>query len=192
MRKHLVTIVCALFALCAPAFAMGAYPVSAVAHAQPAKKTTPTATTSTTAPAGKLTGTQVQQNPLLLLQQFTASDLQAALADAQAQTPPDTTSAQCYTALLALANSPISNPLPTQLGLFLALQKARDAKAFIANMQSPNGPLSSLNIACAPLVMDVNSTLLALGITTGLVVGTGGVALPALPSLGGLISLLPK
>jgi len=142
--------------------------------------------------AGQLTAAQVQQNPILLLQQFTASDLQAALTDANAQTPPDTTSAACYTALLAMVNSPINNPLPSQLGLFLALQKARDAEAFLANLQSPTGPLSALNVACAPLVMDVNTTLLALGVTTGLVVGTGGIAIPALPGLASLLAILPK
>jgi hypothetical protein len=134
----------------------------------------------------------VQTNPLLLLQKFSAADLQAALADAQAQTPPDATSIPCYTALLALVNSPINNPLPTSPGLFLALQKARDVKAFLANLQSPNGQLSNLNIACGPLVVDVNATLLALGVATGVVVGTGGIVLPALPAFGGLLTLLPK
>ena len=145
--------------------------------------------------APKLTSAQVQQNPLLLLKQFSATDLQAALADANSQTPPDTTSSQCYTALLALVNSPINSPLPAGPGLFQALQKARDIKAFLANIQSPNGPLSQLNLACAPLLMDVNATLLALGIGTGLVAGgvaAGPAALPALPALGNLLLLIPK
>lgn len=141
---------------------------------------------------GKLSTTQVQRDPLSLLRQFNASDLQAALDDANAQNPPDKTSAQCYSALLTIVNSPLSNPLPSQLGLFLALQKARDAQAFLSNLQSPNGPLASLNIACAPLIMNVNATLLQLGVVTGLVVGTGGIAIPALPALPGLLSILPK
>ena len=149
-------------------------------------------TASSSASTAKLTATQVQTNPLLLLQQFSVADLQAALADAQAQTPPDATSIPCYTELLALVNSPINSPLPNSPGLFLALQKARDIKAFLANLQSPTGPLSSLNIACAPLMMDVNATLLALGVGTGIVAGTGGLALPALPAFGGLLTLLPK
>jgi len=148
---------------------------------------------SSSAPApGQLSATQVQQNPILLLQKFTASDLNAALADANTQTPPDAPAVACYTALLTVVNNPINNPLPSQLGLFLALQKARDAKAFLANLQSPTGPLSALNVACAPLVMDANATLLALGVTTGLVVGTGGIAIPALPGLAGLLAILPK
>ena len=181
MYKIITSLACAI--------TLALFAVSTPAMAAPKAKAK--AETTTVVPKGKLTATQVQTNPLALLQQFTASDLTAALADAQAQTPPDTTSAQCYTALLALVNSPLTNPLPSQLGIFLALQKARDAQAFLSNLQSPNGPLSSLNIACAPLVLNVNATLLALGVTTGLVVGTGGIALPALPALPGLLTLLP-
>src|SRR5208282_4354280 len=154
----------------------------APAMAQTKKPAAPAAT--------KLTSAQVQQNPLVLLQQFSAADLTAALADANAQTPPDITSAQCYTALLALVNSPINNPLPAGPGVFQLLQKGRDLQSYITNLQSPTGPLSQLNLACAPLMMNVNATLLALGVQTGLVLGTGGIALPALPALGGLLALL--
>jgi hypothetical protein len=45
--------------------------------------------------AGKPTVVQVQQNPLLLLQQIATTDLQAALTNAQAQNPPDTIAANC-------------------------------------------------------------------------------------------------
>ena len=48
----------------------------------------------------KVTLQAAQQNPLLALQTFTVTDLQNALADAQAQTPPDVVAAQCYTALI--------------------------------------------------------------------------------------------
>lgn len=164
------------------------HPVRLAANTTPLPHPKPAAATSV---PGKLTATQVQTDPIMLLQQFTTSDLQAALADANAQTPPDTTSAMCYSALLTVVNSPLTNPLPSQAGIFLALQKARDAQAFLASLQSPNGPLSSLNVACAPLVMNVNATLLALGVTTGLVVGTGGIAIPALPGLAGILSILP-
>ena len=150
------------------------------------------ASTVAAAPAAKqLTSAAVQQNPFALLQQFSAADLTAALADANAQTPPDTTSAQCYTALLALVNSPLNSPLPAGPGAFQLLQKARDMQAFLASIQSANGPLSQLNLACAPLVMSVNATLLALGVQTGLVASTGGLALPALPALSSLLTLLP-
>ena len=142
---------------------------------------------------GQLSATQVQQNPLLLLQKFTASDLKPHLP------MPIRTDSAGYSGGGVLygiadrgASNPINNPLPSRPGLFQALQKARDAKALIANLQSPTGPLSALNIACAPLVMDANATLLALGVTTGLVVGTGGIAIPALPGLAGLLAILPK
>jgi hypothetical protein len=117
------------------------------------------------------------------LQTFTVADLQTALADAQAQTPPDTTSALCYTALIPIVEAGVNNPLPAGLGVFQALQKARDAKALLANIQSPNGPLAALNIACAPLVLDAQNTLIQLGIVGGTVAATGGLALPALPAL---------
>ncbi len=126
--------------------------------------------------SAKLTATAVQNNPLLLLQQFTENDLNAALADANAQTPPDTAAAACYTALLAVAKTPGVNPLPAGPGVFQALQKARDAKALLASMQSPSGPLAQLNNACAPLVLDAQNTLVALGVTTGLVANPAGAA----------------
>lgn len=104
--------------------------------------------------------------------------------------PPDTTSAMCYSELIVLLNSPINNPFPTSPGLFEALQKARDAQWALSNLQSPTGPLAALNTACAPLVLSVQSTLIALGIATGAVVGTQGLAIPALPGLAGLLPAL--
>lgn len=102
-------------------------------------------------------------NPLSVLQKFTTDDLQAALLDAQANK--DIAAVNCYTALIPLVQSGVANPLPKGLGAFQALQKARDLKAMLANLQSPNGPLASLNIACAPLVMDVQTTLIQLGVS---------------------------
>lgn len=146
------------------------------------------------APSGKLTVNAVTQNPLALIQGFTVTDLQAALADAQAQTPPDLVGANCYTALLAVVQSNVANPLPTTPGLFMALQKARDAKSALASLQSPSGPLSGLNIACAPLVMDVQNTLLMLGVTVGLVANPvgGAAALAGLPAGIAAFLALPK
>jgi hypothetical protein len=125
---------------------------------------------------------QVQQNPLVVLQQFTVADLQAALADAKAQTPPDTVAATCYAALIPFVQSQVQNPLPAGAGAFQALQKARDAKAYLANIQSPTGPLAGLNSACAPLVLDVQNTLLTLGISVGVIANPAGAA----ATLGGL------
>lgn len=120
--------------------------------------------------------TQAQQNPLIVVRQFTVADLQAALADAQAQTPPDTVAVNCYTALIPFVQSQAQNPLPAGAGVFQALQKARDAKAYLANIQSPTGPLASLNIACAPLVLDVQNTLVTLGVSVGVIANPAGAA----------------
>lgn len=138
--------------------------------------------------AAQITQTQAKSNPLVVLQTFTVTDLQAALADAQGQTPPDQAAVNCYTALIPLVQTGVANPLPTGLGAFQLLQKARDAKALLANIQSPSGPLSQINIACAPLVMDAQAVLIQLGIVGGTVAATGGLGL-TLPAI--LPGLLP-
>ena len=154
---------------------------------------TPTYAAQTkTKTSAKLTTAQAVTNQIALIQAFTVSDLQAALADAQAQTPPDTVSASCYSALIPIVQSNVANPLPAGLGGFQALQKARDLQNLIANINSPNGPLAPLVTACAPLILSVQNVLVGLGLKAGLVAGiaaSGGVALPiALPvlSAGGL------
>jgi hypothetical protein len=131
---------------------------------------------------------QAQQNPLLVLQQFTVEDLNAALADAEAQTPPDTTSANCYKALIPFVQQQTQNPLPAGAGIFQALQKARDAKAYLANIQSPTGPLAGLNQACAPLVLDVQNTLLTLGVQVGVLANPAGGAAAAVAGLPAAVS----
>lgn len=146
-------------------------------------------TPATPVPAGKLSTTTVQQNPLALLQKFSIDDLNAALLDAQGQNPPDTTAINCYTALIPIVQSNIANPLPAGPGAFQLAQKVRDFKALTANLQSPTGPLASLNQACAAWVLDGVNTFLGLGAQLGLVVGTGGLG-GALPAIGGL-GLLP-
>ena len=156
---------------------------------------TPVATKPAVSTSTALTTTQVQQNPILLLQQFTVSDLQAALADAQAQNPPDAVSIACYSALIPLVQSGVANPLPAGPGLFQALQKARDAKALIANLNSPTGPLAALNTACAPLILDAQNTLLGLGISVGLVSTPAGAAttLAGVPAaIAAFLAALPK
>ena len=126
----------------------------------------------------KVSKVNATKNPITVLQTFTVADLQAAQADALAQTPPDTTAANCYSALIPIVQSGASNPLPKGLGGFQLLQKGRDLKAAIANLQSPNGPLASLNQACAPLVLDTQNTLIQLGIIGGGVIATSGITLP--------------
>jgi hypothetical protein len=134
----------------------------------------------------KTTVAAAKTNPVLAIQTFTVADLQAALTDAQAQTPPDATAAACYSALIPIVQSGVANPLPKGLGAFQALQKARDFKAMLANLQSPNGPLAALNTACAPLIVDTQTTLIQLGIIGGGVVATAPLALPLLALPAGL------
>ncbi len=162
----------ALFVFCTAAAAVAALTCAAPAKAanKPLVRR-PAAIVST-----KPTVTQAQQNPLIIVRQFTIADLQTALADAQAQTPPDTVAVNCYTALIPFVQSQAQNPLPAGAGVFQALQKARDAKAYLANIQSPTGPLASLNIACAPLVLDVQNTLVTLGVSVGVIANPAGAA----------------
>jgi hypothetical protein len=157
-----------------------AAPRPAVHHAAAAAAPATTAT----APAGKLTAAAAQKNPVAVLQAFSVSDLQAALADAQAQTPPDTTAANCYQALITVIQNPVANPLPAGPGLFQLLQKARDAKNWISQLQANNGPLSAVNAGCAPLILDAQNTLIQLGILSGAVVGGGMLGIPPILPLG--------
>jgi hypothetical protein len=128
-----------------------------------------------------LSQTVAQQNPAAVLQQFTLTDLQAALADALAQNPPDTIAGNCYQELVTVVQSPAINPLPTGPGAFQLFQKARDLKNIVSALQSNNGPLTALNVACAPLVIDVQTTLIRLGVIGGAVAATGGLLPIPLP-----------
>jgi hypothetical protein len=160
-----------------------------VCSAFPALAQTPTKTVAKVT-VTKLTTAQALSNQVALIQSFTVADLQAALADAQGQTPPDTISASCYSALIPIVQSNVISPLPAGLGGFQALQKARDLQAFAASLSAPNGPLAPLVTACAPLILSVQNVLVGLGLKAGIVAGvatTGGVTLPiALPSLSAL------
>lgn len=140
---------------------------------------------------------QVQQNPLLLLQAFSAADLQNAIALAQAQTPPDTSAITCYTAVLALVQS--NQLLPSipggTIGAFTGLQIARDAKATALNLLSPTGPLTGLSNSCAPLILDAQNTLIGLGVVAGLVANPAGgaAAVAGLPAaVAAFLAGLPK
>lgn len=106
----------------------------------------------------------------------------------------DTTAANCYTALIPFAQSQAQNPLPQGAGIFQALQNARDAKAYRDNIQSPTGPLAGLNQACAPLVLDVQNTLLTPGVSVGVVADPAGAAatLAGLPAAVAAFLGLPR
>lgn len=119
-------------------------------------------------------------NAIGALQSFTVTDLQAAIADAQAQTPPDTVAITCYNALIPAVQANVNNPLPTKAGIFLAIQKARDfvdnGTAILASIQ--NGPL---NTACAPLVLSTSQTLLGLQAKGIAAAGAIAVLVPKIP-----------
>ncbi len=122
-------------------------------------------------------GATPQSDPIKALQAFTVEDLQAALADASAQTPPDTTAATCYAALIPVVQTNVKNPLPAGVGGFQAFQKARD---LIANANEVKANLTggALNTACAPLVLSAQNTILMLATKVGV-----GIAMPSIPGL---------
>lgn len=130
-------------------------------------------------------------DPLTQLHDFTVADLRAASADAKAQNPPDTAAAQCYDFLaVALPSFPSLAPgsAGAAIGAVLAFQKARDLANGTVN---PNGALSQLNLACAPLVIDVQTTVNKLLLVGAGTAATGGALGPALPGLSAIGGLLP-
>lgn len=152
--------------------------------AQAAQSFKPRTVAAKSASGSTVTKSAAIANPITVLQTFTVSDLQAALSDAQANH--DAAATACYTALLPIVQSGVGNPFPTGLGGFQLLQKARDAKAMVAALNSPTGPLANLNMACAPLIVDAQNTLIQLGIIGGGVLAagaTGGITLPGLTAL---------
>lgn len=109
------------------------------------------------------------------LAQFTVADLAAASTDAKAQTPPDVTAAQCYDFLAAFIPT-IQLPGSGQtVGAILAFQKGRDLVNGAGNV---NGQLKSLNLACAPLVIDTQTTINKLLLIGAGIGATGGAAAP--------------
>lgn len=179
-----------------------AHPAAAVVrhrHAVPLPKQDPRLAglyNAAKAPARKPTVSQVQQNPLLLLQQIATADLQAALADAQAQNPPDAIAANCYQALINLKGNPaFALPSGSVAGVFTAIQKGRDLKSQLANLAAPNGPLANLNAACAAWNQDNLTTLVNIGIAVGLVSSPAGAtaAVASLPAqIAAFLAALPK
>lgn len=114
-------------------------------------------------------------DPLSRLSAFTIADLQAASADAHAQVPPDQTAYQCYDYLISFLPT-ITPPgkVPT-MGAILVFQKGRD----LANgVGSANGQLRSLNLACAPLVIDTQTLVNRLALTLGVAAAGTAVLVP--------------
>jgi hypothetical protein len=151
------------------------------------------------APSAKLTAQQVQQNPLVLIQQFTTNDLNNAIDLANAQTPPDTVAVACWQVLLPIVQAAQTAPggasagNALQLGIATGIQDTRDAQSLIANLQSPTGPLAKVNTACAPVVVQLNTTLTLLGVGGGVVAAGGpAAATGAIGALNALLLALPK
>lgn len=141
------------------------------------------------APRPKLTAVQAQANPLAVLDNILTADLQAALADAQAHNDPITT--PCWQALLDAKLARQAPALELPKGIFSAVQKARDLELDLQNAQAPNSALNKINDGCARLVLHGQNVLLMLGVSGGMIAGTGGLTLPALPGMLPLL-LLPK
>jgi hypothetical protein len=117
-------------------------------------------------------------DPLAQLKAFTLSDLTAATADAHATG--DQTAYQCYDYLITwLPTLPSFTPA-TNVGAVLAFQKLRDLNASANNVQNS---LKPLNLACAPLVIDTQTTINKLISIAGGAAATGGITgiLPVLP-----------
>lgn len=142
-----------LIALCFTALAAGCSPNAAAGGAAPSPAT-----------LGQVQAT---------LQKFTVADLQAADADAKAHN--DTLASTCYEALVpVIAAQPNLIPNSVPKGVFTAFQEGRDG---VTAIQAVPTALKGLNVACGPLVLDAQQTILALGLKVA------PAALPALPPL---------
>jgi hypothetical protein len=115
------------------------------------------------------------QSQLAQLQAFTLADLKAANADALAQTPPDVTSSQCYTFLINFIPTLPTSQQGQTVGAVMAFQKVRDLKNGVTNS---GGALKSLNLACAPLVIDVQTTVNLLAVQLGGTAAGASVGVP--------------
>ncbi len=104
------------------------------------------------------------KDPASVFKTFVVNDIQAALDDATANN--DTAAIDCWAAMLPAVQK-AQSPLPTKLGAFLALQKARDAVRGVDMFKAGVGPLADLKNKCAAIVMDMNTFLLRVGVLSG-------------------------
>ena len=101
-------------------------------------------------------------DPIAVLKQFSVDDLQAASDDAKANNDP---SAQACWDALKVAVQTAQSPTPPKLGVFLALQKGRDAIRLADQTRAGIGPFAAAKTACADIIVDFNTFLLRLGVT---------------------------
>lgn len=134
-------------------------------------------TTTTTDASGVSTTVTVKPDPVQVAVNFKVADLQAAEKMALAQTPPDTTAARCYEALIPFVQQ-VSTKLtaPSQIaGGFSAFQAARNGSTLVKEGLAGTLIPPEINDACAPLVLDAAATLLMLEARAGLVAASFAV-----------------
>jgi hypothetical protein len=105
------------------------------------------------------------QPPLAALQTFTIDDLKVALADANAQKPPDTRHAQCWQALIDFIPTipiPQVGPPPKKLGGALALQKWFDTQAGSKSLL-PDSVVQACALTMADLRVDAAKLAVMVG-----------------------------
>lgn len=107
-------------------------------------------------------------------QHITVTDLQAALADASAQTPPDTRHGACWQALIPFAQSGVANPLPAGLGLAQLVQKGFDLNTTLGKNLIPDAVVTP----CALTVSDLNLDFVKLMAVVGVKITAPLIPLP--------------
>lgn len=136
--------------------------IAGVAHRPVSTLVSVPAPTPSLLPAGSVDLATVINGMITKAQTFTLNDLQAALADANAQTPPDTRHAQCWSALIPIVQTGVGNPLPTQLGAAILVQKGFDAQKLVTN-----GLPDSVVTGCALTLYDLKTDFLKLAALVG-------------------------
>lgn len=121
-------------------------------------------------------------SPATSLGLFTVNDLQAALADAQANNDP--IASACYSALIPLVQAQNAPVLPKSLGAIQLFQRARD----LQRAGSDQSARDKVTLACGPLVLDTQNTALLLAARVGIAI-PGGLAAKGALAVGGTASV---
>jgi len=96
---------------------------------------------------------------------ITVDDLKAALADANAQVPPDTRHAQCWAALIPFVeNYQAVSILPTRPGLALLAQKTFDLQQAAGKPLIPDAVVTACALTVSDLKLDVAKLAGLLGV----------------------------
>lgn len=112
-------------------------------------------------------------DPVVALRAFSINDLNVAQADAVAHQ--DQAAMTCYPALIStIRNLPSVAAIKIE-GAFSAFQAARDVANGVKSAQG--GLPQAINIACAPLILDAQQTILQLAVKVGAGAGIPGLGL---------------